>query len=179
MLHLCSEELSFSHAQIFIVDGGQTTHRGVTVTTNPTDDQLSFEVVAGDWALAGNQPANYTLVKSQRDALLVDVPFARSDAHRLIARVLNSGREPRTIFVSHDHPDHFFSLDLLSDTFPNAAVVAHPVVAKDVERSIPLKFERWAEGLGANAPQRGVVPTPLQSNEIELERHTLQVIGPM
>ena len=52
-------------------------------------------------------------------------------------------------------------------------------MTKDIKRSIPLKFARWAEGLGANAPKRGVVPTPLDGNEIELEGHRLQIIGPM
>jgi len=59
------------------------------------------------------------------------------------------------IALTHDHPDHFFSLDLLTDSFPNARIVAHAVVARDMERSIPLKFQRWAEGIGANAPRSG------------------------
>ena len=102
--------------------------------TSTTSNKLSFEVIPGNYALPGNQPANYTLVKGRRDALLVDVPFARSEAHRLIARILDSERELRTIYISHDHPDHYFSLDLVTDTFPNAAVVAHPVVTKDIKR---------------------------------------------
>lgn len=147
--------------------------------TSTTSNKLSFEVIAGNYALPGNQPANCTLVKGRRDALLVDVPFARSEGHRLIARILDSARELRTIYISHDHPDHFFSLDLVTDTFPKAAVLAHPAVTKDMQRSIPLKFARWAEGLGANAPKRGVVPTPVDGNEIEIEGHRLQIIGPM
>jgi hypothetical protein len=50
--------------------------------------QLAFEVITGDYSRPGNQPANYTLVKGRREALLVDVPFGRADAHRLIARIL-------------------------------------------------------------------------------------------
>src|SRR4029077_17386182 len=126
-----------------------------------TSNNLSFEVISGNYALPGNQPANYTLVKGRRDALLVDVPFARSEAHRLIARILDTGRELRTIYITHDHPDHYFSLRLMTGSFPKAPLVAHPVVTKDIERSIPLKFARWAEGLGAHAPKRGVFPTPL------------------
>jgi glyoxylase-like metal-dependent hydrolase (beta-lactamase superfamily II) len=64
---------------------------------------------------------------------------------------LDSGKKLTTIFVTHDHPDHFFSLDLLIESFPNAQIVAHAVVAKDMERSIPLKFQRWQR---ASAPTR-------------------------
>ncbi len=125
--------------------------------------QLSFEVIAGDYSRPGNQPANYTLVKGRREALLVDVPLGRADAHRLIARILDTGLKLHTIFITHDQLDHFFSLDLLTETFPKAAVVAHSVVAADIKRSISLKFDGLAESerMGANGPWRGVVPTPL------------------
>ena len=36
-----------------------------------------------------------------------------------------------------------------------------------------------AEGIGANAPRRGVVPTALPADEITLEGHTLKILGPM
>jgi glyoxylase-like metal-dependent hydrolase (beta-lactamase superfamily II) len=140
---------------------------------------LEFQVMSGSFALVGNQPANYTLATGETEALLVDVPFSRSDAHRVVAAILDSGKKLATIFVTHDHPDHFFSLDLLIESFPNAEIVAHAVVAKDMERSIPLKFQRWAEGIGANAPRRGVVPTALPADEITLEGHTLKILGPM
>ena len=144
-----------------------------------SDNDLTFEVMAGDFGLNGNQPANYTLVQGRTTSLLVDVPFARSDAHRVIAAILNSGRNLETIFVTHDHPDHFFSLDLFSDTFPDARVVAHPTVVQDMQRSIPLKFDRWASEMGANAPSRGIIPTALPNDRIELEGHVLEVVGPM
>ena len=143
--------------------------------------QLSFEVIAGDYSRPGNQPANYTLVKGRREALLVDVPLGRADAHRLIARILDTGLKLHTIFITHDQLDHFFSLDLLTETFPKAAVVAHSVVAADIKRSISLRFDRLAETerTDANAPWRGVVPTPLGIDHIRLEGHKLQILGPM
>lgn len=143
--------------------------------------QLSFEVIAGDYSRPGNQPANYTLVKGRREALLVDVPLGRADAHRLIARILDTGLKLHTIFITQGHLDHFFSLDLLTETFPMAAVVAHSVVAADIKRSISLRFDRLAETerTDANAPWRGVVPTPLGIDHIRLEGHKLQILGPM
>src|SRR5260370_40841425 len=106
--------------------------------------QLAFEVIAGDYSRPGNQPANYTLVKGRREALLVDVPFGRADAHRLIARILDTGLKLHTILITHDQLDHFFSLDLLTETFPKAAVVAHSLGAADIKASIQLKFDGFA-----------------------------------
>jgi glyoxylase-like metal-dependent hydrolase (beta-lactamase superfamily II) len=39
--------------------------------------------------------------------VLIDAPFTRADAHRTVAAVLESGKTLDTIFVTHDHPDHF------------------------------------------------------------------------
>ena len=143
--------------------------------------QLSFEVIAGDYGRPDNQPANCTLVKGRREALLVDAPLGRADAHRLIARILDTGLKLHTIFITHDHLDHFFGLDLLIETFPKAAVVSHSVVVADIKRSISLKFDGLAESerMDANGPWRGVVPTPLCIDHIRLEGHKHQILGPM
>jgi glyoxylase-like metal-dependent hydrolase (beta-lactamase superfamily II) len=37
-----------------------------------------------------------------------------------------------TIVITHDHPDHFFGLDVLADAFPDARIVANPVAARDM-----------------------------------------------
>jgi hypothetical protein len=63
---------------------------------------LEFQVMSGSFALVGNQPANYTLATGETEALLVDVPFSRSDAHRVVAAILDSGKKLTTIFVTHD-----------------------------------------------------------------------------
>src|SRR6202035_826540 len=127
--------------------------------------QLPFEVIAGDYSRPGNQPANYTLVKGRRQALLVDVPFGRADAHRLIARILDTGLKLHTIFITHSRPDHVSSLDLLTDVFPDAAVFAHSAVAADIKRFVPLNSGRRAEGIGDNT-RRSIIPAPLCTDHI-------------
>lgn len=141
--------------------------------------QPTFEVIAGDYGRPGNQPANYTLVKGRREALLVDVPFGRADAHRLIARILDTGLKLRTIFTTHSRPDHVSSLDLLTDVFPDAAVVAHSAVAADIKRLIPLNSDCRAEGIGDNATRCSIIPGLLCTDHIRLEGHKLEILGPV
>lgn len=123
--------------------------------------------------------ANVTLITGEKDAVLVDVPFARSDAMRVAAEVLDSGKSLKAIIITHDHPDHFFGLDVLQDAFPDAKIIANPVAAKDMARSIPIKFKRWSGQLGTNAPKRPVQPVAMAGDSFDLEGHKLQVLGPM
>lgn len=123
--------------------------------------------------------ANITLIKGEKKAVLVDAPFTRADAHRVVAMVLESGRQLETIFITHDHPDHFFSMEVLTEAFPQVKIVADKTVAADIWRSLPLKVKRWGPVLGANGPRMPTAPLALPQDSFELEGHKLQVIGPM
>ena len=77
-----------------------------------------------------------TLIKGEREAVLVDVPFLLSDGRRLVADVVDTGRQLTTIFVTHAHPDHWFSLPIFAAQFPEARIVANEEVA-GTDRSDP------------------------------------------
>ncbi len=128
---------------------------------------------------AGSLHSNAALIMGEHDAVLVDPPFTKADAHRVAAMVLDSGKNLTHIFVTHDHPDHFFSMDVLEEAFPNAEIVAHPTVVADIWRSLPFKVVRWLPGLGANGPAYPGAPRALESDTIMLEGHELKVLGPM
>ena len=128
---------------------------------------------------AGSLYANIALIKGEKKAVLVDAPFTMADAHRVVAMVLDSGKELETIFVTHDHPDYFFAMEVLTQAFPDAKVVAHPVVVDDIWRSLPYKVKRWSPMLGANGPKTPTAPAALESDTFMLEGHEMKVLGPM
>lgn len=128
---------------------------------------------------AGSLYANIALIKGEKKAVLVDAPFTMADAHRVVAAVLDSGKELETIFITHDHPDHYFAMEVLTEAFPNARIVAHPVVVADIWRSLPFKVKRWSPLLGKNGPRMPTAPLPTEGDKIMLEGQELQVIGPM
>ena len=128
---------------------------------------------------AGSLYANVALIEGEKDAVLVDAPFTLADAHRVVGMVLDSGKHLTTVFVTHDHPDHFFAMEVIQDAFPDARIVAHPVVVADIWKSLPFKVKRWSPLLGANGPRHPSAPLPLTSDTIMLEGRELKVLGPM
>jgi glyoxylase-like metal-dependent hydrolase (beta-lactamase superfamily II) len=127
---------------------------------------------------AGSLYANIALIKGEKKAVLVDAPFTRADAHRVVAMILDTGKELETIFVTHDHPDHFFAMEVITQAFPNARVVAHPVVTADIWHSLPFKVKRWYPLMGPNAPRMPTAPLAMTGDTIMLEGRELKVIGP-
>ncbi|MEO0061831.1 MAG: hypothetical protein RLZZ08_391 [Pseudomonadota bacterium] len=128
---------------------------------------------------AGSLNANFALIKGAHDAVLVDAPFTMADAHRVVAMVLDSGKHLTHVFVTHDHPDHFFAMEVIRQAFPDVKIVAHPVVVADIWKSLPLKVKRWGPMLAANGPVSPTAPAALEGDTILLEGRELKVIGPM
>jgi glyoxylase-like metal-dependent hydrolase (beta-lactamase superfamily II) len=120
-----------------------------------------------------------TLIEGKKDAILVDAPFTRADAHRVVAWILESGRNLQTVYVTHDHPDHYFSMEVITEAFPNARVVSAPEVVADIWKSIPAKVKRWGPMLGANGPRYPTAPSPLTERFLMLEGERIEVIGPL
>ncbi len=123
--------------------------------------------------------ANIALIKGEKKAVLVDAPFTRADAHRVVGMILDSGKELETVYITHDHPDHFFAMEVIMNAFPDARVVAHPAVAADIWKSLPAKVKRWFPVMGQNAPRTPTAPMALEGDTILLEGRELKIVGPI
>ncbi|MBT3364048.1 MAG: MBL fold metallo-hydrolase [Chloroflexi bacterium] len=137
---------------------------------------LTLKVIYGG---AKGFSATSTLVMGEKDAVLIDVPIILSQAHRVVAEILESKRNLKYIYITHGHPDHFFSASVFVQAFPNAQLIAIPQVCKDVALSIPERLKFWSDMLGSDCPRNLVVPNPYEGSFIELEGEKLEILGPM
>lgn len=123
----------------------------------------------------GSKNKTATLVTGVREALLVDAGFTRADGHRLVAEILDSGKELATVFLSHGDPDFYFGAEVLADAFPDARFVATSETIAHIKHSYEGKLTAWA-ALGPNLPTRIVDIAPL-TGDIELEGHRFELKG--
>jgi len=121
---------------------------------------------------------NSTLVYGDRDAILVDTQFVRSEAYRVAAMILESKRNLTTVYITHGHPDHYFGIAVLKQAFPNARFVALPATIAAIRNGWEGRLKNWTPEFGFNLPAGGpILPDELQGNAINLEGESLQVIG--
>ena len=135
---------------------------------------LDFHVFDLDFPV-GSKNKTATLVTGETDALLVDAGFTRADGHRLAAAILDSGKRLTTVFLSHGDPDFYFGAEVVADAFPDAAIVATPLVIEHIAHSYEGKLKAWAAA-GANLPTRLVEIAPL-TGDLTLEGHTFELKG--
>lgn len=136
---------------------------------------LDYEVFDLDFP-AGSPNKSAVLVTGETEALLVDAGFTRADGHRLVAAVLDSGKTLKTVFVSHADPDFYFGLEAVADAFPDAQLVATPIVIEHIQASFEGKLKAWA-ALGANLPTRLVPLTALTEDHLEVDGQRLELRG--
>lgn len=136
---------------------------------------LKFDVFDLDFPV-GSKNKSAVLVTGETEALLVDAGFTRADGHRLVAAILDSGKTLTTVFVSHADPDFYFGLEVVADAFPDATLVATPIVIEHIKASFEGKLKAWA-ALGANLPTRLVELTPLEADAVVVDGQRLELMG--
>ena len=98
--------------------------------------KLTLKVItAGDNGYATTS----TIVSGERDAIMIDPQFAKSEAKKVAAAVKASGKNLTIIYSTHGHPDHYFGLATMREEFPNAMLRALPEVVPNIERGWPAR----------------------------------------
>lgn len=118
-----------------------------------------------------------SLIKGEKEMVLVDGQFSQSEAHRLVAHMLETGLTLRYILITHAHPDHYFGLDVVLEAFPGTPVLAAADVAEDIKVKAPESLAYWKPIYKANLTSNPVQATALMSDELELEGETIKHIA--
>ena len=118
-----------------------------------------------------------TLIEGEKDAILVNAQFSKSEALKIAADILDSGKTLKTIFVSYGDPDFYFALDVFKTYFPEAKIVATPETVKHIQSTYQHKVDYWAPQMGANAPTKIYVPEVYTAKTLKLENTEIQIKG--
>ncbi len=122
-------------------------------------------------------PVSSVIVSGKHDAILVDAQFGKAQAEQLVARLKASGKHLTTIYISHGDPDYYFGLDTLLRAWPDVRVVATAPTVAHIKQTMDAKLAYWGPQMGADKPQRLVLPQVLEGDRLMLEGQALQVIG--
>jgi glyoxylase-like metal-dependent hydrolase (beta-lactamase superfamily II) len=138
--------------------------RNSLVTKVFFSDESGFEVAS-------------VIVTGKTDAVLIDAQWTLSNAHRVIAEILETGKYLKTIYITHAHPDHYFGLGTIAEAFPEARVVALPSVARVINKQFFGKIEHWEEVIGVmNVPRKIAKIESLAGKYFELEGERIEII---
>lgn len=118
-----------------------------------------------------------TLIETDKEVMLVNAQFSKSEALRVAANILDSGKTLKTIFVSYGDPDYYFGLDVLQQIFPQAQIIATPETVKHIQDTYQLKQNYWSVQMGENAPHKIIIPYTYTAKEIDFDGLNIQIKG--
>lgn len=118
-----------------------------------------------------------TLIEGDKEVLLVNAQFSKSEALRIAADILDSGKTLKTIFVSYGDPDFYFGLDVFKQYFPNVQIIATPETVKHIQDTQALKVAYWGPKMGANAPSQIIVPQAYRAKTLKFENENIEIKG--
>lgn len=84
-----------------------------------------------------------TVITGEKEAFLVDAQFQKQYAEELAARIKDSGKELKVIYISHFDPDYYFGLDVLAEAFPKARILSTAQTAWMISASMNDKLAVW------------------------------------
>src|SRR5262249_46816457 len=119
-----------------------------------------------------------TLIYGERYAILVDTFLSVQHSKELANWLAESGKNLKTIYITHPHGDHFFGLKLLLDRFPNARALATAPIVAAMQRQISADFVRafWEPRFPGQVPSELAAPEALEGGTLYLEGEELKVV---
>jgi len=118
------------------------------------------------------------IVMGKKDAVLIDAQWTLSNAYRVASEILETGKNLKTIYLTHAHPDHYFGVGTIAEVFPNAKVVAIPSEAKIINKQFFGKMEIWESTIGPhNVCRKAANVEALSEDCFELEGQRFEIIS--
>lgn len=119
-----------------------------------------------------------TIIYGDTDAILVDAQFTLSNAHRLVADLMELKRDLKVIYLTHLHPDHYLGLEVIKSVYPDAEVVAYKKAADDINQAYDFKIDYWGNTiLKSNGANIKFEVTRLEDDVIYLEGQPINILG--
>jgi len=131
---------------------------------------------------AGNEDLRWvvntaTLVYGKKDAVLIDTYLTIEQSKALADSIEATGKNLTTIYITHPHGDHFFSIQILLDRFPNAKAVSTKSVVDDCAELVKPEVVKnfWKARFPGQIPDVLTIPEIMNGNSINLEGNKLLV----
>jgi glyoxylase-like metal-dependent hydrolase (beta-lactamase superfamily II) len=136
-------------------------------------------IPAADWPDIPSgtfSPTTATLISGPSEAVLIDAQYLKDDVRDLGDLIERTGKQLTTIYVTHDHPDHYLGIGPLMERFPDAKCVALPHVVESMKESMELQRQQWAMLFGDACVEAGALPDPIDDHTLHVDGSPLHII---
>ena len=132
----------------------------IKVFTSP-DDQFSV---------------NSIIVEGDRALMLVDAQLTKTSAEKVLQEIKETKKPLSTIYITHEHADHFLGLEVFKGAYPGVTIIATSAVVDRINKVYREKLDKWQKILDSGASSQVVEISKFDGSYIDFEGSRIQVI---
>jgi glyoxylase-like metal-dependent hydrolase (beta-lactamase superfamily II) len=119
---------------------------------------------------------NSVIIQGTHEVMLVDAQLTKTNAERVLREIKATKKPLSTIYVTHEHADHFLGLEVFREAFPGVRIIANSAVTDRINKVYQEKIDKWKKILGSGAASHVVAIEKFDGDFIEFESSKIEVL---
>ncbi|MHA4848482.1 MBL fold metallo-hydrolase [Rhodococcus sp. MSC1_016] len=121
-------------------------------------------------------PTTAILISGATEIVLIDALYLKDDVQDLGDLIERTGKKLTTIYITHDHQDHYLGIGPLKERFPDVKCVALPHVIESMKETMDIQTMQWNLLFGDACIPAGPLPEPLEGHTLYVDGSPLNII---
>jgi len=116
-----------------------------------------------------------TVVYGEKDAILFDAQMCLSQAKKVVEMINSTGKELKSVYITHGHPDHYWGGNIIKEAYPDAKFWATPRTIDVINRLQDKEYKQWKPIFGDDIPDEPVIPNAIMADKFEIDGESLEI----
>ncbi|MDX3451159.1 MBL fold metallo-hydrolase [Streptomyces sp. ME02-8801-2C] len=121
-------------------------------------------------------PTTATLISGPTEIVLIDALHLKAEVEELGDLIERTGKRLTSIYVTHDHADHYLGIGPLLERFPGAKAVTLPHILESMRTTWDAQAAQWKLMFGDTAVPHGPMPEALEGTTLYVDGCPVNVI---
>jgi glyoxylase-like metal-dependent hydrolase (beta-lactamase superfamily II) len=119
---------------------------------------------------------NSTIIEGDHEVMLVDAQLTRTSAEKVLQEIKATKKPLSTIYITHEHADHFLGLEVFKEAYPTARILANSTVVDRINKVYQEKINKWKGILGSGATSNAVAISKYDDSFIRFENSKIEIL---
>ncbi|WP_406432167.1 MBL fold metallo-hydrolase [Streptomyces sp. NBC_00631] len=121
-------------------------------------------------------PSTATLISGATEAVLIDALHLKDEVQALGDLIERTGKRLTTIYITHDHADHYLGSGPLLERFPEARCVTLPSILSSMKETMEAQRQQWKMFFGDQCVTPGPLPEEMVGNTLYVDGSPVNII---
>jgi glyoxylase-like metal-dependent hydrolase (beta-lactamase superfamily II) len=119
---------------------------------------------------------NSVIIEGVHEVMLVDAQLTKTNAESVLRQIEDTHKPLSTIYISHEHADHFLGLEVFREAYPRVRIIATSAVVARIHKVYQEKLDKWKTLLGPGAATQVVPVEPFDGDAIAFESFHIEIL---